>query len=156
METVSRSDSLRFFAMEYYLLMWNRTFEVTATSSALSGAFVRGVVSASSPSVIAARRSGDAADLGDDKRLARARSHPAGSPDYLALHRCNFSTPRSSIASVRFDPRRKWGMGPVPQSGRLHVEVRGGKRRELILLGDQDGPALARQLNDLGYPGPAV
>jgi hypothetical protein len=138
--------------MEYYLVMWNRSFEVTVTSSLLCGAFVRGVIAANSPSVAAARVANDATKLVSPKRLAQARAQEPGSQVYLALHRFNFAIPQAMLAAVRFDPRPKWGMGPVPHSGRLHLDLRGGKSRELILLGQQDGVALLSAARDLGYP----
>lgn len=142
--------------MEYYLLMWNRSFEVTITSSTLCGAFVRGVIAANFPSVAAARVSNDATRLINSKRLARSRAQEPGSPGYLALHRFNFAIPQSIVAAVRFDPRPKWGMGTVPYSGRLHVDLRDGKSREVILLGQQDGATLVSRVRQLGYPVTAV
>ncbi len=138
--------------MEYYLLMWNRSFDVTVTSSALSGAFVQGAIAVGSPSIVAARRLNDATQLVDQGRLAQARAQEPGSAGYLHLHRSNFTYGRSLVLVIRYDPRRKWGMGPVPHSGRLQLELRDGTRRELILLGEQDGPALLNAARELGYP----
>jgi len=151
-QTVNRIEPTRFLAMEYYLLMWNRSFEVTITSSLVCGAFVRGAIAATFPSVVAARVSNDATRLVNAKRLARSRAEEPGSPGYLALHRFNFAIPQSMIASIRFDPKPKWGMGPVPHSGRLHLDLRDRKSRELILLGSQDGAAHLRAIRQLGYP----
>ena len=137
--------------MEYYLVMWNRSFDVTVTSSALSGAFVQGAISVGSPSIVAARRLNDATLLVDRGRLAQARAQEPGSPGYLQLHRSNFTYARSLVVVIRYDPRRKWGMGPVPHSGRLQLELRDRTRRELILLGEQDGPALLNAARELGY-----
>jgi hypothetical protein len=142
--------------MEYYLLMWNRSFEITMTASSLCGAFVQGVIAANSPSVAAARMSNDATKLVNSKKLAQARAHEPGSPSYLAMHRFNFAVPQAMVLGIRFDPRPKWGMGPVPHSGRLHLDLRDGKRREFILLGQQDGVALVSAARELGHPvGPA-
>ena len=149
---VSRDEPIRFLAMEYYLLMWNRSFEVTVTSSSLCGAFVSGAISANSRSVTSARESNDATKLVDRNRLDQARAHEPGSQAYLALHRFNFAIPQVAVAAIRFDPTPKWGMGPVPHSGRLHFDQRGGKSRELILLGQQDGPALLSAASSFGYP----
>lgn len=146
-------DPIRFLAMEYYLLMWNRSFEITIGSSSICGAFVRGVIGANFPSVDAARMSNDATKLADPARLAQARAHEAGSQSYLALHRFNFAIPKPEVAGIRFNPRPKWGMGPVPHSGRLLVDLRHGKSREFILLGNQDGAALVGEVGRLGYPG---
>jgi len=141
---------VRFLAMEYYLLMWNRSFEVSVTSSSICGAFVRGVISATSGSVGSARNTNDVTNLANPKRLALAREHEPGSQNYLALHRFNFSIPRTQIAGVRFNP--KWGMGPVPHSGRLHIDIHQGATRDLILLGELGGEALANTVSQIGFP----
>jgi hypothetical protein len=152
---MSDHDPIRFLAMEYYLLMWNRSFEITISSSSICGAFVRGVIAANFPSVDAARMSNDATKLANPGRLAQARVHEAGSQSYLELHRFNFAIPKPEVAGIRFNPRPKWGMGPVPHSGRLLVDLRRGRSRELILLGDQDGAELLGKARQLGYPGAA-
>ncbi len=149
-------ESAAFLAMEYYLGIWNRSFEITVTPGAICGAFVRGAITSTSASVFAARRSNDATQLVDPERLAQARSHEPGSPRYLALHRYNFSIARSAVAGVRFNPDPKWGMGPVPHSGRLHLGLLGGKTREFILLGQQNGTDLVSKLQTLGYWLPAA
>ena len=149
---MSPEDPVRFLAMEYYLLMWNRSFEVSVTSSSICGAFVRGVISATSGSVVSARRTNDVTMLANPKRLAQSREHEPGTQKYLALHRFNFAIPRTQIAGVRFNPKSKWGMGLVPHSGRLHIDIHQGASRELILLGELDGPALANKVSRIGYP----
>jgi hypothetical protein len=138
--------------MEYYLLMWNRSFEVSVTSSSICGAYVRGVISATSGSVVSARRTNDVTKLANPKRLGLAREHEPGSQSYLALHRFNFAIPRAQVAAVRFNPKPKWGMGPVPHSGRLHIDIHQGASRELILLGELDGTALVNKVSQIGYP----
>ena len=138
--------------MEYYLWILNRSFEMTVTASSICGAFVSGPIAGNSPSVADARASNDATKLVDAYRLAEAREFEPGSPEYLALHRFNFAIPHAVVSAVRFDSRSKWGMGAVPHSGRLHVLSTGGDRRELILLGRQDGVGLLRAIGALGYP----
>lgn len=68
------------------------------------------------------------------------------SPEFKKLSAANFQIPLSEVEDVRFNAKPKWGMGPVPYSGRIHLRLRGGATRELILLGKQDGPALVSRL----------
>ena len=149
---MNQEERISFLAMEYYLLMLNRSFEITITPLMICGAFVQGIISATAPSVGAARLSNDATELVNSRRLSDCRAQQAGSRAYLALHRFNFTIPHSNVALVRFNPKSKWGMGPVPHSGRIHVEVRDGTSRELILLGKQDGHALLHTVRGFGYP----
>ena len=147
---------MKFFAMEYYLLIWNRSFEITITPESLSGAFVRGGMashgSAFAAGVGAARETGRAEVLFHTDAVASAREHQPGSSSYLALHRANFSVPRILVLGLRYDPRRKWGMGPVPHSGRIHLTMRDQTNREFILLAEQDGASLVKEAGELGYP----
>ena len=58
---------------------------------------------------------------------------------FLKMSRANFQIPRASIGRWDFESKPNWGMGIVPYSGRLYLQLRDGGRGELILLGDQDG-----------------
>jgi|JI10StandDraft_1071094.scaffolds.fasta_scaffold408496_2 hypothetical protein len=136
--------------MEYYMFVLNRSFEITISPTHLSGAWVRGMLAADAPAVYLARATGDATDLVDRTRLTRSREQAPGSPEYMALHPANFSIPRKHINGMRFVSRNKWGMGPVPHSGRIYVRA-GKKERELILLGQQDGEGIIRSARSLGY-----
>jgi hypothetical protein len=149
---MGQQEAIRFLAMEYYLLISNRSFEITITSSAVCGAFVRGAIAGTPSGIMAAHISKDPTILVHPKRLARARAHEPGSPSYLSLHRLNFAISRSAISCLRYDPRPKWGMGTVPHTGRLHVDLIDGKSREFILLGQQDAAALVTAASHLGYP----
>ena len=144
-----------FFAMEYYLLIWNRSFEITVTSESLSGALVRGGMASHgsmlAAGVGAARETGRAEVLFDADALASARKHQPGSPGQLALHRVNFTVPRRLVQGLRFDPRRKWGMGFVPHSGRIHLSMHDNTSREFILLAQQDGKELLDRAGTLGH-----
>lgn len=149
---MTQRGATTFLAMEYYLLMWNRSFEISVTSSSVCGAFVQGAIAVNPPYVVPAETAQDPTRLVDSIRLAGARAEEPGSQAYLDLHRFNFAIDRAVLAGFRLDSRRKWGMGPLPHSGRLHLDVRGGKSRELILLGDQDGAALLGRIRAHGYP----
>jgi len=67
-----------------------------------------------------------------------------GSDEFQSMmkQRGSFFVERGDIASVIFDPTSKWGMGPIPHSGKVHVRTTSGKSREFILLGRQDGQAV--------------
>jgi hypothetical protein len=109
------------------------------------------VLAAQSPLIPIARTTNDASILVDEHRLATARAKAPGSADYIGLHPFNFAISKSAITRVHFNPRQKWGTGPVPHSGRLMIDIRDARRRELILLGQQNGLDLLDRLRRLGY-----
>jgi Zn-dependent protease with chaperone function len=138
-----------FIAMTYYGLVLNRTFRVIVTERTVSGARVRGLLSApmsvgpqhDNPEFyVNARLDGVYADLDPE------------SAEFLARDRANFRIARDDIERVELIERAKWGMGPVPTAGRIMLHLRGGKRRELILLGRPDAAAIMRGLTRAGAP----
>ena len=124
----------RFFAMEYYSFILNRTFEITLDEKGCSGAFVRGIIPTRSPGIIMAGLENDPIHLVNSGLLEEARAHPRGSAQYLSAHRFNFSWDWSCIKSVRHNPRKKWGMGSIQHDGRFDFEHQDGTR-EFIALG---------------------
>lgn len=126
-----------FVAMEYYALILNRTYLITVKNGALSGVVCRGLTSLDGGDALSQMFSikGDMTDTKsyiDPKRLNQSNS-------------ANFSIPMAGITSVRYDPRKKWGMGPIPHDGKLYVEA-AGKKREFIILGKQSGKEIADRL----------
>lgn len=126
-----------FVAMEYYALILNRTYLITVKNGALNGIVCRGLTSldAGDPISRALSVKGDMNDISsyiDPSRLNQSNS-------------ANFRIPRSEITSVIHDPKKKWGMGPIPHDGKVYVEA-AGKKREFIILGKQSGKEIAERL----------
>jgi hypothetical protein len=44
----------------------------------------------------------------------------------------------SDISTVEYNPKKKWGMGYYPHSGRVYIN-KAGRTREFIVLGKQSG-----------------
>jgi tetratricopeptide (TPR) repeat protein len=131
-----------FAAMEYFALVLNRTYKIFATERLLCGAKVRGVVSNNlrSPGLRDQRawvRTG-AANIYDRMDVA--------SPAFLKMNAANFQIAWSEITQLEYLPGKKWGMGGLPHSGRLLIHMTNGKKRELVLLGDQNGEDIRRAL----------
>ena len=148
---IAEQGCVRFLAMEYFRVIWNRSFEIFLSRSHFCGARVAGAVTATSPRVAAMRKTLDPASLFESARLETVRAHEPGSPPYLSLHRSNFAIPKSDVAELQYNPNPKWGMGPIPHSGRLLVNTRNSRTREFILLGRVDGAAIASEARALGY-----
>ena len=131
-----------FQAMEYFALILNRTYTVMVTDRMLCGAYVHGPI----PSPPIATRDWQNPDFYVGARVYRYEGINVESPEFRRRHWFNFQYALAGIASVEFDERPKWGMGNVPYSGRIHVIGRSGWRRELILVGQQQGSRIAHRL----------
>lgn len=145
--STTRSGSMEnadwsFVAMEYYALILNRTYLISIKDGALCGVICRGLTSvegAPDPlTMIVTAKLAVHGNLNDPKSYVDAKrmKRPSGA---------NFSIPLSQISMVKYDPRKKWGMGYYPHDGRVFVEAAGGKR-EFIILGNQSGKEIAEHL----------
>jgi hypothetical protein len=122
-----------FLAMEYFLLILNRSFIVFTFPEGLYVSKFSGPVSSWTPFFFV-----------PFEKIANDPDIVPGSEDFKDVMKPSggFFIPRAEIASVDYVPTRKWGMGPVPHSGKLYVRLTSGKSREFILLGSQDGEAV--------------
>ena len=132
-----------FVVLEYYALILNRTYKVFVTNELLCGAIVRGWLA--SP-IFPSEAWYDPDFYARAEILRRYENVEVSSEAFTRVNYWNFQLPRSALADVEFTTRPKWGMGNVPYSGRLFLHYREGGSRELILLGQQDGPTIRTRL----------
>jgi hypothetical protein len=123
--------------------MLNRTYVVFVSDTMICGARVRGSLPA--PRTIDERWSNPYFFPRPDI-VKRCVQVDLVSPAFKQLSAANFQIPLTEVADVCLDGEPKWGMGPIPYSGRIHLRLRNGATKELILLGKQDGPALLSRL----------
>lgn len=138
----------QFVALEYYAFIWNRTLLVLLTDAFLIGVVAAGLLAA---------RPGTARALGasvedpkwyiDKSYLRNVQTVDLLGEHFLQQNRGNFRMPYGEIAAVRYDAKRKWGMGGFPHNGRVYVSTR-RRTRELIVLGDQSGATIARRISE--------
>jgi hypothetical protein len=131
-----------FVALEYYALVLNRVYLVLVGNRTLAGAYMRGPI-ASVPFPPEAWQPGYWLN---ERRLASYAGVSIESSEFKRRHWANFQYQRRDIVDVSYDSRPKWGMGTVPYSGRIHMTWVGGRKREFILLGKQDGPGIRDRL----------
>lgn len=140
-------------AMEYYALLLNRTFMVLLTPSHLIGVKVNGLISAEGgrdaltraiTHALAVQDVNNPYAYGREKYLKAVDDLDLYGEEILQQSGGNFRLAYADIASVRHDPRKKWGMGPYPHDGKIYVTTKAGQQKELILLGKQDGAAIAQ------------
>lgn len=135
-----------FAAMQYYALMLNRTYKVFLADTMISGAVVRGIVA--NPATISPTLE-DQAYWANTLAATLYEKIDVTSPAFRKLSFNNFQIPWTDIRTVDYSPKRKWGMGNVPHSGKIYLRLRSGSSRELILLGTQNGEELKKRLLDL-------
>jgi hypothetical protein len=133
-----------FIAMEYYLGILNRTFQVFVTPTMIAGAFVTSAMATPMglhsywfvPS-----------NYANKKRLEKYEHISPESDDFKRFSPLfNFQYPRTEIRRFWYDPTIKWGMGSVAHSGKLYMELSSGRKREFILLGLQQGKEILQYL----------
>jgi hypothetical protein len=145
-----------FIAMQYYGLILNRTYLVIMTSELLIGIKVNGLVSVESGgNIIAKELSATMTIKGDlqnpnsyvkKKYIDRVQEFDLLDGSILTLDKSNFLIQRAEIKNAWYDPKKKWGMGYYPHDGKVYIETNAGKKRELIILGNQSGQKIANQI----------
>jgi hypothetical protein len=132
-----------FVALEYCYGMLNRTYVVFVADAMICGARVRGLLPAP---LVVNERWFDPYFFPRPDIVKRYTGVDLTTPEFKRLSVANFQVPLNEVEDARFNAEPKWGMGTVPYSGRIHLRLRDGTSRELILLGKQDGPALVERL----------
>jgi len=115
-----------FVGMEYFALILNRTYVVFSAASGLYGWKARGPVSAAYPQFFQPYQ-----DMLDDPELM---CDLAAIEDLSKLSG-GFFIRSEDIVDIEASHRTKWGMGPIPHSGRIRIRLARGISREFILLG---------------------
>jgi hypothetical protein len=115
-----------FVAMEYYALIWNRTYVVFIAPEGLYGWKATGAVTSARPNYF--------------QHYVDLLADPEMMQDYDAIKKLSklkngFFIPRSTIVSVEIIDKQKWGMGLIPHCGRIRIDMTTEKSREFILLG---------------------
>jgi hypothetical protein len=123
--------------MEYFALILNRTFVVFIAPEGLYGYKAIGPVTTAAPLFFE-----PLVDMLKDPELM----HDKEAVKQLSELKGGFFIPRSDIAAVEVIPTQKWGMGPIPHSGRIRVSLSSGQSREFILLGIVDGEAVRQRI----------
>jgi|SRR5450631_1293492 len=132
-----------FVAMEYCYGMLNRTYLVFVTRDTVVGLRVRGPISAP---MMVTQQHHNPYFYPRTRQIEKYAHANLESPSLLKIWRANFHIPRHEIAQVEFTAAPKWGMGPLPYSGRILLHLKNGSSRELILLGDQNGQHVQSKL----------
>jgi hypothetical protein len=133
-----------FFAMEYYLGILNRTYQIFVTPTMLAGGFVNSMIAAPPgllgywfvPSRYARKNLVEKYE----EVSPYSEDFKSKSPFF------NFQYQRADIQKAWYVPTLKWGMGTVAHSGKLYIKLASGRKREFILLGLQQGKEILQHL----------
>jgi len=146
-------DNNHFVAMQYYGLILNRTFLVLLTDNLVIGIKVNGLVSVESGgNVITKELANTMAIKGDlqnpysyvkSKYIDGVQNCELSDASILKQNKSNFVIPRTDITNVYYDAKKKWGMGYYPHDGKVYIVTSDGKKKELIILGNQSGHKIA-------------
>jgi hypothetical protein len=149
------TDSNHFVAMEYYGLILNRTFLVLFTSNHLIGLKANGLLSASANDPLTDLIASKLANNGDlnnpysyinSRYINRLSNEDLLGTKILDINKANFRIDYHDIADVRYNSRKKWGMGPYPHDGRVYIRTRTNVEKELIILGNQSGERIEHRI----------
>jgi hypothetical protein len=133
-----------FVAMEYYLSILNRTYQIFVTPTTIVGAFVTSMMAAP---LGLQRYWFVPSNYVNKRRLEKYEQISPESDDFKSLSPLfNFQYPRIEVRRFWYDPTIKWGMGTVAHSGKLYMELSNGRKREFILLGLQQGKEILQYL----------
>jgi hypothetical protein len=144
-----------FVAMQYCWLILNRTYLVILTNSSIIGVVANGLVAAKGRDAIANYILKEQIVEGDlnnpftylsGKYLRKIENIDLDTGEILTKNRANFRLKYSDITDVRYDPKKKWGMGYYPHDGKVYLATATGKTIEFIILGNQSGELIQQNI----------
>ena len=137
-----------FVAMEYHMLILNRTYLILLTSDSLIGIKVNGIVSIESGGDRITRKITNSlsiqGDLSDPHSYIKAKFIQQ---IIDKANKSNFIIKKESIIKVYHDEKSKWGMGYYPHDGKVYITTKEGKKREFIILGNQSGKKIVQLIS---------
>lgn len=146
------TEDNHFVAMEYYMLILNRTYLVLITDDLLIGILANGIVAVEGGRRATKQVTRTLAIQGNltnphsyikDIYIEMVENDNLLDGSILKRSKSNFIIKRKDITSAIYDPKKKWGMGYYPHDGKVYVVINSNKKREFIILGDQSGQKIA-------------
>ena len=156
LKDINLTKDNHYIAMQYYGLIFNRTYLVLITDCHLIGIVANGLVSVQGGDPITSLITSSMAVDGDlnnplsylkEKYLKRVQDMDLLEDDVTNKHYANFRLKLSEIDSVKYDPSKKWGMGYYPHDGKVYIKAK-NKKREFIILGEQSGEHVAQVISN--------
>ena len=153
LKDIELTDKNHFVGMEYYFLVLNRTFLVVKTKEYLIGILGNGVVSVEGgEDILTEYITSKMAVKGDlenpysylkNNYLEKIHDLDLLDGSIMKANKFNFMIKLADIKDVKYNSRKKFGMGIYPHDGRVVIETNDRKKREFIILGSQSGQKIA-------------
>ena len=137
-----------FIANEAHWFTADAVYWVFVRSGVIAGARVAGQMMAALPDAY----SSDPSAYAKPELLELYRNLDPLSPAFLESDPKNFRISGAEIRDLRISTRRALWTGPVPNSGSVTLVPRSGRKRRLILLGEQDPNRVQSLLAGAGVP----
>jgi hypothetical protein len=156
LKDIELTSKNHFIAMEYYMLLLNRTYLILITPDKIIGILGNGLISLeTSGDPLSNKIASKFAVRGDlrnphaylkEKYIREVENVNLSDQSILRKHRANFIIQKSDIIDSWHDPTKKWGMGYYPHDGKVYIKKRKSRTREFIILGSQSGEDIAHQV----------
>jgi len=146
-DTPSQEIKLEFVAMQYYAGIMNRSYVVQVSDSLILCGRVHGIIAAGVSRRYSASSLKDPYFYADPDLLSIYHQDTYLHPELLKKDNANLLIRRDDIQNCRYAAKKKWGMGDVVHTGRLFIELKSGKKIELILLGKPNIEEIVNKLN---------
>ena len=141
-----------FLAMEYYNLILNRTFSIFVTKQMICGAKVIGVAAAPTRSYSNyALMWRDPRNFISQDTIHQYEGIGPESPEFLSVNKANFQIKCSDVTEIKFVEKKNASMGAIPHTGSLYIKTTDGKKRDFIILADQDGEDIQNRISRFCY-----
>jgi hypothetical protein len=135
LNSISQEIQLEFIAMQYYGGFLNRSYVVQVSDSLILCGRVQGAIVAGISSSYDKSKLEDPYFYANPDLLAVYQHDHVVKPELVKLDKSNLLIQRIDIQSITYTSKRKWGMGDVIHTGRIFLNLKSGKKVELILLG---------------------
>ena len=154
LKEITLTENNHFVGMEYYNLILNRTFLLIKIEGYLVGILGNGVISVEGGKNILTREvtalmavKGDLENPDSylkNNYLEKVYDLNLLNGSIIKSNKTNFILKLSEIKTAKYNPKKKFGMGPYPHDGRVTIETKDNKKREFIILGNQSGEKIAK------------
>ena len=146
------TEDNHFVAMEYYMLLLNRTYLILLSNDTIIGILGNGMVSIEGGDDFYSKKITNTFAIRGDltnphsylkqKYIQKVETDNLFDGSILKKSKANFIIKKSELVDVHYDQSKKWGMGYYPHDGKVYVETNKMKR-EFIILGNQSGQKIA-------------
>ena len=137
------TNSPSFVAMEYFMVMRNRTLRVLIEDTYICGIKVGSDVASQGSAI--AKTGKDPEFYVNEYYEQKYSGMKIGSGEMLGVDKANFIIKKKDIANITYH-KYKWGMVGIIYSGRIVIKLYDGSKKELILLGKQSFEKVREQI----------